>query len=63
MTPQESLQQNKNTIICQTQMLVNKVEQLSVSVKTGDSEKLGNKLRDAEDIIADIRRLVWGKVK
>ena len=63
MTPQESLQQNKNTIICQTQMLVNKVEQLSVSVKTCDSEKLGKKLRDAEDIIADIRRLVWGKVR
>lgn len=63
MTPQESLQQNKNTIICQTQMLVNKVEQLSVSVKTCDSEKLGKKIRDAEDIISDIRRLVWGKVK
>lgn len=63
MTPQENLEKNERTVICQTQNLINKVEQLSVSVKMRDSEKLGNKMRDAEDIIADIRRLVWGKVK
>jgi hypothetical protein len=63
MTPQESLEKNERTVICQTQNLINKVEQLSVSVKMRDSEKLGNKLRDAEEIISDIRRLVWGKVR